>query len=175
MEIYNDTNSKEELQPIENNRPQYLKVLCILTFVYTGLNLLFALFGLLQGPLTDGQMEKQQVEYAQQISQLQQIGADMMVHMMHQVQLMVHDMNVHFYTAMLAKIIWTIIGAYAAFQMWNGKKIGFHIYIIYCLLEVAQLYLITSPSNIPLLVIIYELVISTIFVLMYSRNLHWLK
>jgi hypothetical protein len=73
------------------------------------------------------------------------------------------------------KIIWVVIGAFGAFQMWNGKKLGFHIYIIYSLLEIAQMYLFTSASNIPMLVIVYYIIISGIFIILYSRNLKELK
>lgn len=176
MEIYNDTNSTEEVQNLEqNNRPQYLKVLCILTFIYTIFSLLVALLGFLQGPLSSAEVEKQNVEFAKQIVQLQEIDANYMVGVMHQVQLMVEDMNTNFYIAMISKLVWASLGAFAALQMWKGKKIGFHLYIIYCLLEVVQLYLITSPSNIPMIIVIYDLIVSGIFVLMYSRNLSWLK
>ena len=156
-------------------RSQFLKVLCILTFVFTGFSFLTSIIGLFSGPASPEMMTQQHVQMAQQITQLQEVHAESFVFMFQQLQQMMDDVNNHFYFAISMKIIWVIIGAFGAFQMWNGKKIGFHIYIIYSLLEIAQMYLFTSPRNIPILVIGYYIVISGIFIILYSRNLKELK
>lgn len=173
MEIYN--NPEEINQEPIKKRSQFLTVLCILTFVFAGLSFVSSFFGLFSGPLSSEMMTQKHVQMAEQIASLQEVGANGFIHMMHQLEQMLDDVNNHYYSVLLAKLIWTLIGAFGAWQMWQGKKIGFHIYIIYCLLEIVQIYLFTSPVNIPLLVIIYDLVISGIMIILYSRNLKELK
>ena len=156
-------------------RSQFLSVLCILTFVFTGFSFLTSIIGFVSGPASPEMMAEQHVQMAEQIAQLQEVHADSFVFMFQQLQQMMDDVNNHFYLAISMKIIWVVIGAFGAFQMWNGKKLGFHIYIIYSLLEIAQMYLFTSASNIPMLVIVYYIIISGIFIILYSRNLKELK
>jgi hypothetical protein len=167
-------NSNNELgqQP---KRSQFLTVLCILTFVFTGFSFLTSIIGFVSGPASPEMMAEQHVQMAEQITKLQEVHADSFVFMFQQLQQMMDDVNNHFYLALSMKIIWVLVGAFGAFQMWNGKKLGFHIYIIYSLLEIAQMYLFTSPSNIPMLVIVYYIIISGIFIILYSRNLKELK
>jgi len=59
--------------------------------------------------------------------------------------------------------------------MFKRKELGFHLYIIYSLLYVAQSYLFVSPANVPLVLVLTNLGISGIFIYIYSRSLNWFR
>jgi ribonucleotide reductase beta subunit family protein with ferritin-like domain len=67
-------------------RSQFLKVLCILTFVFTGFSFLTSIIGLFSGPASPEMMTQQHVQMAQQIAQLQEVHADSFVYMFQQLQ-----------------------------------------------------------------------------------------
>ncbi|MFM7682252.1 MAG: hypothetical protein ACKO7P_05860, partial [Bacteroidota bacterium] len=67
------------------------------------------------------------------------------------------------------------VGLTGVIFMFKRKELGFHLYIIYSLLYVAQTYLFVSPANVPLILVITNLCISGIFVYIYSRSLNWFR
>lgn len=161
----------EENQP----RPKFLTVLCILTFIATGANLVTGLFNLvITGKQSEEQMLEMKVQYAESISGLRDAGMHGFVELMEKLDRMTTEINENFYMAAIISLITVGIGLYAALKMWKGFKVGFHLYIVYNLLAIAGIYLYVSPANIPSFVVIFNFVLSAIFVFMYSRNLHWI-
>ena len=165
----------EELQQLEEKRPTFLTVLCILTFINVGMNSLMLLFQLVSGPTSEEDLLADRVELARATSQLEDAGMDGFVGVMDQIMAMTAEIQENFYLAMIVALVTYLIGLLGALKMWQGQKIGFHLYIIYSLLAVGGVYLYISPQNIPSISIIFGLILSGAFVFMYSRNLSWLK
>jgi len=165
----------EELHQQEEKRPTFLTVLCILTFINIGINLLTLLFQLAVGPTPEEEMLAERVELTKATSQLEDAGMDGFAGMMDQLMAMTAEIQESFYLAMIVSLVTYLIGLFGALKMFQGQKIGFHLYIIYSLLAVGGVYLYISPQNIPSISIIFGLILSGIFVFMYSRNLSWLK
>lgn len=165
----------EELQQQEEKRPIFLTVLCILTFINIGINMLTLLFQLAVGPSSEEEMLAERVELTKATSQLEDAGMDGFAGMMDQLMAMTAEIQESFYLAMIVSLVTYLIGLFGALKMFQGQKIGFHLYIIYSLLAVGGVYLYISPQNIPSISIIFGLILSGIFVFMYSRNLSWLK
>jgi len=63
------------------------------------------------------------------------------------------------------------LAIYGTYTMWNLKKLGFHIYVIaqIILLILPQVFLPGLPFP------TFELIISTIFVLLYAKNLQFMS
>jgi hypothetical protein len=95
--------------------------------------------------------------------------------MMEQIGRMTVSINDNFYANGILSIVVMVTGLIGVIKMMQGNKLGFHLYIIYSLCSIGQLYIFVSPADIPSFVVIWNLVISGVFVLMYSRNLKWLK
>jgi len=160
----------------EEPRPRFLTVLCILTFIATGLSLLMGLFNLvITGPQSEEQMINAKVAMAQSINEMKDMGMTNFVDLMEKIQRMSVEVNDNFYFAGIFGLVLTVIGLYSALKMWKGFKIGFHIYIIYNLLAIGGIYLYVSAANIPTLFVVFNVVLSGVFILMYSRNLKWMK
>lgn len=164
-------NINEENEP----RPRFLTVLCILTFISTGLSLVFGLFNLIKGRQSEEAMLDAKVALAQSTSQMREIGWTSFVDMMEKFERMSVEINANFYLAGTIGLITAGLGLYGALKMWKGFKIGFHSYIIYNLLAIGGIYLYVSPGNVPTIVVIINLILSGVFILMYSRNLKWMK
>lgn len=160
----------------EEPRPKFLTVLCILTFIATGLSLFTGLFNLLiTGRQSEEQMINAKVAMAQSINEMRDMGMTSFVDLLEKIQRMSVEVNDNFYFAGIFGLLLTVIGFYSAFKMWKGSKLGFHIYIIYNLLAIGGIYLYVSAGNIPTIFVVFNVILSGAFILMYSRNLKWMK
>jgi hypothetical protein len=156
-------------------RPTFLLVLCILTFVNTGLTVLIGLMGMLNGKPSPEEIKAGKVDLAKSIDQLEKLNVDYWVDLLKRIDAMTDAINANFVAYNGVSVIVAIIGAFAAFLMFQAKKVGFHAYIVYSFLYVIQGYLFISPSIMPAFVIIINFVIAGIFILLYSRNLSWMN
>ena len=159
----------------EKERPGFLTVLCVLSFIATGLSLVFGIINLIGGKQNEEQMLESKVQLTKSISEMKKLGMDSWVEMMEKIQAMSVDINNSFYLAAFVSLLISALGLYGVIKMFKGYKIGFHLYIIYSLLSVASLYIYVSPANVPSIVVIINLIIAGLFVFMYSRNLHWMN
>lgn len=156
------------------NRPGFLTVLCVLTFISTGVGLISGLINLIVGPQSAEQMLQAKVEMTSAVSDMKEVGMGSLADMLNKIQAMSEQINDSFYLASLLTIVTIGIGLYGALRMFKGFKNGFHMYIVYCLLSIASMYIYVSPSNIPTAVVIFNLLFSGLFIFMYSRNLKWM-
>lgn len=166
---------ENELTQQEEKRPTFLVVLCILTFINTGLNILTSLVQLISGPTSEEQLLQEKVELTKAANEMKDTGMDALANMMEQLQAMTADIQANFYIAMTVALVAPLIGLFGALKMWKGQRLGFHLYIIYNLIAVGGIYLYVSPQNIPSLSIIFGLLLSGVFIFMYSRNLQWMN
>lgn len=142
-------------KPTENStqRPELLTILCILTFVGSGMSALANGFLFLSmKPLQQLLENESTYEFLGT-----EINLDFLL-----------ELNPVFF---LLQTLVLLISIFGAVQMWKLKKYGFHIYTIaqICLLILPKLFINSLPF--PTL----ELLISAIFVYLYSKNLSYLK
>lgn len=169
-----------EHNQLENNqeeakRPTFLLVLCILTFVNTGFTILSGLSGVISGPPSSAEIKESNVQMAESISQLEKVNLDYWVDVIKRIQLMTEAIYANFIAYNAVSIVVAMVGVAAAALMLKGKKIGFHVYIGYSFLYVLQGYLFISAAVIPSFIVIINLLIASLFVLLYSRNLSWMN
>lgn len=160
---------------LTQKRPVFLLVLCILTFINTGFSFLGAIASLISGPLSSDKLIEAKVEMAQQAGQMKDVGFDGVAGILDKIYKITEATNRNFYLVNLTNILIVLIGALGAFLMLQGKKLGFHAYIIYCLLASSQLYFFVSAKDIPTFLIVFMLAFSGIWIFLYSRNLKWMK
>ena len=159
----------------DEKRPSFLTAICVLSFITIGSNLIFGFIGLFSGPQSDEELLQAKVDLAKTSSELKTAGLESWVDVLDQLDRMTVEINDSFYLASILGLIVALIGLFGVLKMWQGMKMGFHLYIIYSLISVVSVYLYVSPANIPSFVIIFNLLISGLFIFMYSRNLHWMK
>ena len=171
MEFDNQIDNFQE----QVERPSFLKVLCILSWISTGIGIISGFFNLITGPFSEEEMLDQKVEMIKSIDELRTMGADQFANIFEQLQRMTEAMNSQFYYVQIVSLLVVALGVFGIYKMWTRSKLGFHLYIIYSLLSVLTVYLFVAPEDVPSIVVIINLVISAIFVFMYSRNLKWMK
>ena len=132
------------------NRPELLTVLCILTFIGSGTSLLA------NGVLY--LMFDQLKELIEQQSVFSLMGSDVDLSFL-------LDIKSGFF---LAQLLIYALSLYGAVQMFQLRKIGFHLYAI------AQIALLIIPKIfVPVLPFpFFELMVSAAFVYLYYKNLH---
>ena len=132
------------------NRPEILTVLCILTFIGSGTSLLA------NGVLY--LMFDQLKELIEQQSVFSLMGSDVDLSFL-------LDIKSGFF---LAQLLIYALSLYGAVQMFQLRKIGFHLYTI------AQIALLIIPKIfVPVLPFpFFELMVSAVFVYLYYKNLH---
>jgi hypothetical protein len=160
---------------VKEERPTFLKVLCILSWISTGIALISGIINIISGPFSEEQMTDQKVEMIKSIDELRTLDMTGLADLFEKIQRMTESMNAQFYYVQFVSLIVVVLGVFGIFKMWNRSKLGFHLYIIYSLLSVLTVYLFVAPIDVPSIVVIINLVISAIFVFMYSRNLKWMK
>lgn len=158
---------------VENERPSFLTVLCIITFVVSGLFFLSAVFGAITYD-QEAQIEAnaEQIETMVELAATDETGA---------VDGIISSMEVfnaenieHASTLMIIALLGSLLSLLGAYFMYNLKRIGFHTYIVSKLVSAIPLlfYTISLPV---LLGYGFFLFFTLAFVIMYSRNLKYLS
>jgi hypothetical protein len=155
-------------------RPVLLTVLCVLSFIVVGFGLLSVLFSLIGGEPTNEQITEAyniSMDFSNEMRDKQIIWlADMMEQ---SADIVVYQQH-RFWVVLLVNFLTFGTGFMGVLYMLKGKKLGFHLYIIYCLLSVGGTFLIAPTHLISMTSIISGFVFSGLFVFLYSRNLKWM-
>ena len=170
MEDYTQTMNEER-----GPRPGFLTTLCVLTFISTGLSTISNLFSLIAGPLSDEQLKDVQVTMMEFADQMKSANLDSVAEVYEKLFRIQEATNANHYAFVLSTLVILGVGIFAAIKMMKGSKLGFHLYIIYSLLSVVQLYFFVSASIIPTFMVVTNLVFALLFIFLYSRNLKWMR
>jgi hypothetical protein len=165
-----------DLIPVkENLRPKGLRVLSILTLIFTGVGFLFDALLLLTLHPNDELIRTQKVAVAKQVIELQKENNDDLVTLVQQLG----DMNVvfiqHHVEYRLVTMFVALIAVAAVVLMLRQRILGFHLYIIYSLAYVGNVYLFLSPKQIPNPLIWFNAIIALTFILLYARHRKWME
>jgi hypothetical protein len=157
------------------NRPMGLLVVCILSWVHIGFSFVVSAFQMLTGPLSDKQLESSQADLRGAVLEMKNSGVDALAEIIEKLGNMTHILNEHHYQALSLTLFGLIIGFVGVSMMFLGRKIGFHLYIIYSIYSIGQIYLFFSAAEIPSLITWFGLIVSGIFIALYAKHLKWLK
>lgn len=168
----NITNLEE--QSIE--KPQFLKVLCILTWTCCGFLFLSSLWGLFYQPSP----EKQQ-EQIEQIREINPEAADKME------EALLNQNETDKLISNIINIIAIALSFFGALQMWQLKKTGFYVYIVGELLPYLSFAFGGANSlaaagamggsmgkSIVSIAIIFMIIFDLAFIIMYAVNLKYM-
>jgi TM2 domain-containing membrane protein YozV len=159
----------------EPKRPMFLKVLCVLSLLSMSVTFLGSINQMMNGPQTEEQLLNQKVELTKTASQLDQMGSSYFGDSVRKMIVMTENINENFLMVNVVTIISLVFGFFGVFKMFKGFKIGFHFYIVYSLISIGMIYLFVDVAYVPSMVLYWNLFISGLFVLLYSRNLSWMK
>ena len=160
--------------PQKGKRPTFLTVLCILTYISTGLAVISGFFGLLAGKPSEQIIEDQQLRYISMVDDLKTADQLEFAETIDLLGKMEIERLSNYPLNPILLLIAGLLGLTGALLMWRGKKIGFHLYIVYSIFSIASIYLLSSSENITSFYIIVNFLFAGLFVFLYSRNLKWL-
>ncbi|WP_343636488.1 hypothetical protein [Fluviicola sp.] len=164
-------------QETEQNqkRPVLLTVLCILSFITVGFGLLGVLFTLIGGEPSPEKIQEAYNQLIQTASEMRDKQLTTIADMIEQAA----DLTVyqqHRYWAVLGINALTMItGFVGVLFMFRGKRLGFHLYIIYNLISIGGTFLIVPSHMVPMVSVIMNLIISGLFIFLYALNLKWMN
>lgn len=165
-----------EQEERQEKRPVFLTVLAILSFVYIGWSMLSHLLSLARGPMDEEQLEQAKIEMTKSINQVRGTeGMEWVENLLRSAIDMIESTNASHTAYILTGILILVIGVAGVVFMMRGRKLGFHIYIIYSFLASVQIYMFVAPSLLSNAMVIFGLFVSGIFVLLYGLNLKWMK
>lgn len=169
-------NYTEMNQEIEQNpkRPVLLTVLCILSFIVVGFGLLGVLFSVIGGQPSPEEIESTSNQLIQTASDMRDKNIIWAADMIEQMADLTVYQQQRYWSVLLVNALTMLTGFMGVLFMFRGKKLGFHLYIIYNLLSVGGTFLIVPSHMVPMATVILNLVISGVFILLYSRNLKWM-
>ncbi|XOV67786.1 MAG: hypothetical protein ACFHU9_01180 [Fluviicola sp.] len=156
-------------------RPVFLLVLCILSFVWLGFGLLTTVTSLAAGPSSAKEMKQEKANLDEQMEDLEAQGASDWKPTIEKFKTLIVTLNKKFYYVHTLSIFTFILGAIGVMYMFVGRKIGFHVYIIYSILATCHYYFFLSPASVPSILVIFSAFISALFIFLYSRNLKWMR
>lgn len=165
----------EETQNQAPKRPVLLTVLCILSFIVVGFGLLGVLTSLVGGKPGVEQIEHAYKGTMQIASDFRDQNQVFFSDMLEQTAEMMAYQQHHYWSVLLVNFITMGTGFAGVLMMFRGRKLGFHLYIIYNLLSVGGSFLIIPSHMIPMFAVITNLIFSGVFVFLYSLNLKWMK
>lgn len=157
------------------NRPVLLMVLCILSWIHIGFNFVASLYQLISGPLTDEQIKTSQVDLKGAIVEMHNGGLHSFADAMEKLSNMTQVLNQHHYSALSLTILGLVVGFFGVSMMFLGKKLGFHLYIIYSLFSIGQIYIFFSAAEIPNLITLFGIAMAALFIGLYALNLKWMR
>ena len=159
----------EEFQG-EKKAPVFLRVLCILSFIYIGIILIPAIFGLFSGPLTETELN----ESFQKVSSLvpNSISKKEKAHLLELAYEKQKTMNDKFYLNATVNIWVYSLGFFGVFKMYKKRqRSGYYLYLVYSALSVFSMFLILPAKLITFDEIITLVLWTGIMVSLYTVNL----
>jgi hypothetical protein len=162
-------------QPQKSKIPQLLLITGIISLLGTGSTVLSSLMSIVLGKPSQEEITESKLELAKSLEQVEKNDVQFLEELIRNLQIMLDAMYQNFFLYTFVAALVAGIGLAGIIFMFKRKELGFHLYIIYSLLYVAQSYLFVSPANVPLVLVITNLGISGIFIYIYSRSLNWFR
>lgn len=164
-----------EAQTNKPQRPTFLLVLCILTFINSGMEIISSLFSVLTTGLTDGNMQME--SYYSMINNMDGSGElpSILTNLLDSTMEIVQATAIHAREiALMEMVLWVIIllGAILMFQL---RRIGFYLYATAQILMLFVLPYFTGFSGLVIAGMLFSAFFTIIFIVMYGLNLKHMK
>lgn len=158
--------------------PSKMRFIAILSFVNISYSLFVNIIQVFAGPASKDEIRAAKASIYEQNKAAEEVGgqaAEWVIDTTNKLAKMVDYTNANFMLNYTSSIAILVLGLIGLIFMIQRNALGFHLYILYSLFAVAQVYLIAPAKDVPTFMIVTNLFISLIFVLLYARNLKWLQ
>ena len=157
-------------------RPNFLVALVVLSAVSMLMNLYASIEGLSSGAPSEAERETYEATQYENINELKDQGLDGMAEVLEEVLIMTLYQNKEVYNSFYwFTLLYTLLGVAAIVLMFQLRKIGFHLYVVFSLAPILVTYILIPVALIPSFIIIGTLLISLLFCVLYGLNLKHMK
>ncbi len=151
-------------------RPDFLTVLCILTWVGSGIVLIGQLITLATASFTkeltdiaEEGMDEAMEEFAEEAPEFGSLFSNIMGQSIHALE--------HLTELALVRIFGVLLVLAGSLMMWNLKKTGYYLFIAGKVIIIGGILIILGASAIGMMSIIGPLIVAIAFIAMYGANL----
>lgn len=155
--------------------PRGLKIVAILSLVSVGFSLISEFFQFFKGKLTSEELLDEKVKLLQVAKNFSGETADVMKESAETLFQINTILNESFNSYHIVSTLILLIGLAGVVFMLKLNKVGFHLYIVYCLLSIINLYLFLPAHFVSMNSLFIALGTSGLFIWLYSRNLKFMK
>jgi hypothetical protein len=167
--------SDNSLAKDKNRIPRSLLITGIFSILGTSSTIFSSFQAMIFGKPSNEEIIKVKIELAKTLNEVQKNNFDFLADLIRKIQVMMDAMYQNFVLYTIVAVVVSAIGLTAIVLMFIRKELGFHFYIIYSLLYVAQSYIFVSPEHVPLIFVLTNLGFSGIFIYIYSKSLNWFR
>lgn len=160
-----DDNSDESMK---EKRGTFLLVLCILSWVFIGYSFIMGLVSLAGGTQ---KLEEQLVQADMTNAFSQDTGNDMANSILSSANEMIIKTIENFYPLQMSNLVVLLIGALAVYMMFQLKKSGFYLYVLYTILIPAISFYFLGANMIVIMAVGLNMFFGVLFLILYGVNL----
>ena len=172
-ELKNMENPFEEQQN-QFQRPTFLLVLCILTFIGSGWGTLSNLFSVFTAGLTDSSMQME--HYSSMLNGMDQGGdSAVLSDILSSTMASLQATFVHAKEIAVINLVLSVISLLGAILMFQLRRIGFYFYTAAQILMLFVLPYFAGFNFMVLAGMLFSAIFAVIFIVMYALNLKYLK
>lgn len=155
-------------------RPTFLLVLCILTFIGSGWGTLSNLFSVFTAGLTDSSMQME--HYSSLLNGMdQETGSAVLSDILSSTMASLQATFVHAREIAVVSLVLSVISLLGAILMFQLRRIGFYLYTAVQILALFVLPYFAGFSMYVLVVMFFSGLISLIFIILYAVNLKYMS
>jgi hypothetical protein len=152
---------------MKKKRTNGLIALCILSGIYILLNVFTPAVGLVNGPMTDEDIREQKLQL---LSSYNEETLELMGGMVSENVAMLEHTQEHHYTIHGVNLIIYILGAFAVILLFRQQKLGFHLYLMYCIFEIAATLYFFGQFRMILAATLFIGVVAVVFIILYWQQ-----
>lgn len=175
---YEQTELKNMENPFEEQqnklqRPTFLLVLCILTFIGSGWGTLSNLFSVFTAGLTDSSMQME--HYSSMLNGMDQgAGSAVLSDILNSTMASLQATFVHAREIAVVSLVLSVISLLGAILMFQLRRLGFYLYTAAQILALFVLPYFAGFSMYVLIVMFFSGLISLLFIILYAVNLKYM-
>lgn len=163
-----------EEQQNKLQRPTFLLVLCILTFIGSGWGVLSNLFSIFTAGMMNGSMQMEQ--YSTMVGDMDNSGASsFMSGFLNSSMEVLKVTAAHAREIAVMQLVLSIISLLGAILMFQLRRLGFYLYVAAQILALFVLPYFAGFSTLIVIGMVWSAFISAVFIILYSLNLKYLR
>lgn len=153
-------------------RPTTLKVLLILSAISLAFQLIVQVMNTINGPLNEEQMREQKIEM---MAGFTEESAELMQGTITEMLALADIGNENFYLISAISLMTIAIGLASLWLMFQMRRIGFHLYVIYSLIPIADTIYFFGGMQITTMLIVLFAIVGGVFSILYGMQLKHMR